>query len=459
MGARTKLMLWILWMGATLAMTAYFIDRLRGTDRRTFLPGATTHGHHQIEMDCNACHTPMMGVKEDACIRCHGTELKAFNDSHPKSKFTDPRNADRLSLIKADNCVTCHREHQPEITQAMGVTQPSDYCVHCHVQTLTDRPSHKDFTFNSCATAGCHNYHDNTALYESFLLKHAHGPDFGTNALRPARNLLAYLRSTKPKSIKPALSVAQADAPTTVKAEPKVLHDWESTAHAKAGVNCNDCHLVAPKDGEPKQWLDKPGHQACAVCHKDETSGFLAGFHGMRLAQGLSPMTPSMAQIPMKAAAAHRELSCASCHGSHDFDTRKAAVESCLSCHADAHSLAYQDSSHFRLWQDEIAGKAPTGSGVSCATCHLPREVHRDGDDVRVLVQHNQNANLRPNEKMIRSVCLDCHGLGFSLDALADAALVRTNFNGRSAAHIESIDLALKRQLENQKQPTRKTTP
>jgi formate-dependent nitrite reductase cytochrome c552 subunit len=184
---------------------------------------------------------------------------------------------------------------------------------------------------------------------------------------------------------------------------------------------------------------------ACADCHKDETTGFLAGKHGMRLAQKLTPMTPALARLPMKREAAHRELSCVSCHGAHTFDTRTAAVESCLSCHNDQHSLAYQKSKHFELWQSELKGAAPAGSGVSCATCHLPRESVGEADDVRVLAQHNQNLNLRPNEKMIRSVCLDCHGLAFSIDALADKALVQANFAGSPKRHIESIDMALKR--------------
>jgi hypothetical protein len=46
---------------------------------------------------------------------------------------------------------------------------------------------------------------------------------------------------------------------------------------------------------------------------------------------------------------------------------------------------------------------------------------------------------------------MNCHGLAFSLDALADVALVKTNFIGRPARHIESIDLALRRQMENQR--------
>jgi formate-dependent nitrite reductase cytochrome c552 subunit len=153
----------------------------------------------------------------------------------------------------------------------------------------------------------------------------------------------------------------------------------------------------------------------------------------------------------MKPEAAHRELGCTSCHVAHEFDTRQAAVESCLSCHNDPHSLSYKRSRHFQLWQKESKDDAAAGSGVSCATCHLPRERHGSGDDPRVVVQHNQNLNLRPNEKMIRSVCLDCHGLAFSLDALADAALVRTNFIGRPSRHVESIDMALRRQMENRK--------
>jgi hypothetical protein len=153
----------------------------------------------------------------------------------------------------------------------------------------------------------------------------------------------------------------------------------------------------------------------------------------------------------MQSNAAHRELSCTSCHGAHGFDTRRAAVDACLSCHNDAHSLAYVNSSHFKLWQAEVNGTARMNSGVSCATCHLPRETHGSGDSASVRVQHNQNANLRPNEKMIRSVCLECHGLAFSLDALADAALVKTNFIGRPANHVESLDLALRRQMEIQR--------
>lgn len=430
-----------------VSMSVYLTYRLRGPDRTIFLPGETSHGHYQIEMACNACHTPLMGVKEQACYDCHATDLKAGNDSHPKNKFTDPRNADRLKLVSADNCVTCHREHAPERTKSMGVTMPDDYCFHCHQQTLKDRPSHRDFAFNSCATAGCHNYHDNTALYEDFLVKHAVEPRFKEPASRPVRSLLAFLNETGRVAAKPALAALEHDAPASVNAAASVHDEWASTAHARAGVNCSSCHELAD-GGEAERWENKLDHTACISCHSDEVNGFLAGKHGMRLAQNLSPMQPGFARAPTRPESAHQTLTCASCHRSHTFDTRAAAVDSCLSCHNDAHSLAYRRSPHFELWQAETSGKAPAGSGVSCATCHLPRETHRADGLTRVLVQHNQNLNLRPNEKMIRSVCLDCHGLEFSIDALADPALIQTNFIGRPSRHIESIDLALRRQME-----------
>ena len=122
-----------------------------------------------------------------------------------------------------------------------------------------------------------------------------------------------------------------------------------------------------------------------------------------------------------------------------------ASVDACLACHADEHTLAYTESPHYELWQAEISGDAPPGSGVSCASCHLPRETRRIAGDDRIVVQHNQNANLRPNEKMIRDVCLTCHSLELSIDALADTDLIRHNFTGTLALHVPSIDMALSR--------------
>jgi len=165
----------------------------------------------------------------------------------------------------------------------------------------------------------------------------------------------------------------------------------------------------------------------------------------MRLAQGLLAMKPGIARSPMKTLAHDKSLSCTSCHDDHAFDTRQAAVESCIGCHDDNHSKSYKQSAHFRLWQDEVNGKGDKGSGVSCATCHLPRSTKKNDGQTDVHVEHNQSMNLRPNEKMVRDICMQCHGLGFSLDALADQALVKNNFNGKPKEHVKSLDMAEQR--------------
>ena len=446
-----KPFLWLSWTAITLTMAAYLTVKWNSGRQTLFLPGKTSHGHYQIELRCDACHTPWNGVKENACYNCHADELKLANDSHPKSKFSDPRNADRLSAIDASNCITCHREHVPEQTPAMGVTVPDDICYHCHQQTLRDRPSHKDFPFDSCSTAGCHNYHDNTALYEDFLRKHLNEPDVAEKPIVPQRALLSRLAELTTFKKRVALTGADHDAPA--KPDVEVLRQWARTAHAAAGVNCSDCHSQQnPETGE-KIWSDDLSYSGCSDCHAEETKGFLGGRHGMRLAQGLLPMQPAMARLPMKAASMHRDLDCASCHGAHEFDTRSAATDACLRCHNDEHSLAYQSSAHFKLWRSELADETPAGSGVSCATCHLPREERALEGATNVFVEHNQNANLRPNEKMIRQVCLRCHGLGFTLDALADSHLIKKNFRGRPKASVRSLRLVEERARELNKRP------
>lgn len=437
----------------SIIIAGFLTYSLVGKDKGIYLVGESTDGHHQIEMACEVCHTEPfsdINVLQKACVNCHGAELKAVDDSHPKSKFTDPRNAEMLSLLDARYCVTCHREHKSEITHSMGVTLVDDFCYPCHQDVADERPSHKDFAFSGCATSGCHNYHDNTALYEDFLLKHAKEPKTLRRARLPQRNFAKVLRLLESKPAK-RLRKQQQDAPAEVDVKPEIVAQWSHTAHARGGVNCSDCHATKPDKAGPAPWQDHPDHEVCANCHEQEVEGFLGGKHGMRVSANLSPMQPSMARLPMKPDAADIQHSCVACHQGHEFDTRKAAVDACLTCHDDEHSLAYERGPHAKLWQAELKGRARPGTGVSCASCHLPREIVRQEGIDRVLVQHNQNKNLEPNEKMIRSVCLSCHGLRFSIDALADDSLIRNNFIGQPKAHIKSIDMARLRMQQEKK--------
>ena len=483
MARRLNMRWWILWGVLSAALAGYFTLGLLWPEaarhaalqpaRAALLPGPSTHGHHQIELSCETCHTrPFAGAEamQKACMGCHGAALAQADDKHPASKFTDPRNAFRLDRINAVECVTCHAEHRPTITKAMGLTQPLDYCAHCHAAKDEMPPDHQGFAFDGCLASGCHNYHDNRALYEDFLLKHADKPALLDKRTVVGRELAAALQETLAYPLdrypfKP-LAAADADAPlpaSEAQAGSKRIHaDWLATRHAAAGVNCSGCHVVganlpegAAVPADAGAWVDRPATpQACAGCHAAEVKGFEDGLHGMRRKQGLSPMTPSQARLPMHDDAAHRELGCTSCHGAHRFDTASAAVDACVACHSDPHTLAYERSPHFALWQKERRGELPAGSGVSCATCHMPRERIATADGSRIGVQHNQSATLQPNEKMLRPVCMNCHGLNFSIDALADRALIDRNFAGPPARHVQSVDMALKKAAQERARRT-----
>ncbi|MEO1281939.1 MAG: cytochrome c3 family protein [Pseudomonadota bacterium] len=465
MGKSAKL--WLLWAVSALVFGGVIAAGMvyGGPGRPHLLIGKTTSGHHQIELSCETCHTEAFGGKEilqNACVGCHAAELKAANDSHPIKKFRDPRNASRLEKLDATQCVACHTEHKPEVTHAMGVTLPNDYCALCHQDVGENRPSHKNLSFETCASAGCHNFHDNRALYEDFLEKHAEAPD---HKLKAYLELVANPPEKEPSEAEPITVADKADAPSDKRGEHSVTSEWLASGHAKGGVNCSGCHAPEQETPEAIQaaWVDKPDHKVCATCHSQEVKTFTEGKHGMRLAEGvksqvagffgvfkdkpLSPMKPSLARLEMSPKVAEHEIGCATCHGAHDANTQPAKVESCQSCHTDEHSKAYTGSPHHKLFEAEQSGKGEKGTGVSCATCHLPRFLHLDEEtyDETLVVNHNQNFNLRPNEKMIRSVCMDCHGLGFSINALADPEAIKSNFSKRPSVHIESIDWVTKR--------------
>ncbi len=440
MRTKRNLLLFVAWLTVSIGLAGYFAYGLWGEAQisKRYLPDAGSHGHYQIEMACNSCHGEGFASQDEmqqVCMDCHGEELKLADDSHPIKKFKDPRNADRVAILDARYCITCHVEHVPERTRSMGVTIADDFCLLCHEKVGDDRPSHKNLTFDSCSSAGCHNYHDNRALYEDFLVKHANEPALLDVAQLPTRDYKKVYQLNG-KVMEAPLSASQNDAAPEAR-KPLLIAAWAGSTHAAAGVNCSDCHQ--------SPWQEMPTIAVCDECHQNEAKGFGEGHHGMRLAQALPAMTPQEARQPMRNTAKQRQLSCDSCHDVHQVDSRHAAVEACLECHDDTHSQRYKQSPHYQRWLQEQSGDGIANSGVSCASCHLPRvEVQRYGESF-IQVQHNQNNNLRPNEKMIREVCMHCHGLGFSIDALADAELINRNFKGSPSQHIESIDWAVSR--------------
>lgn len=436
--------LWLIWFGllVLISLVLTFILINENSNKRIFLIGKLTSGHSQFGLLCSQCHAKPFANKNDlqnACMGCHEKELKLADDSHPRSKFTDPRNAERVAKLDARYCVTCHVEHKPYSTYALGVTLPTDFCVICHYDIAEDRRSHKGLAFSTCQSAGCHNFHDNRALYEDFLVKHGNDKAMAISQVLPQRDFLQVYRQfvvqTKQSKFK-AIKKGQEDLPQKLHKSNLIPAQWHKTVHAKAGINCMRCHHSTQNK---QSWQVKPNYQVCQQCHKREYSSFLQGKHGIRLALHLSPLTPAMSGLKMHARAVHKQLNCNSCHKAHNRDTAYAAVEACLSCHASNHVNAYKKSPHFQLWLKQQSGLGKRNSGVSCASCHMPRMIMTIQGQTYVWVEHNQNSNLRPNEKMIRTVCLNCHGLRFSINSLASIRLINNNFNGRPQKKVKSI--------------------
>ncbi len=440
--------LWGCWLVVAAVLTGYFGQQLRpDQEKPDFLIGETSHGHYQIEMECSTCHETAFGGEEtlqQACVGCHAEELEIAQDSHPKSKFTDPRNADRLAQLDARYCVTCHQEHVEERTQLMAVSLPTDLCFHCHADIAEDRVSHSKLPFETCASSGCHNYHDNRALYEDFLVANSGGHWLNSDAAVPPSNLrelLLYLEKVPGERVRATAAAELQQHPEYLAIQSK----WSESSHATGNVDCASCHQT-----ESGTTIN-PGIESCSGCHDAQVDSFTSSKHGMRLAQDLSPMTPGLSRqnhslLSFRGDSLDKPLNCATCHDVHKPDIQLAAVESCLTCHNDEHSESYPDSPHGASWDRFLAGEIPQEAAVSCATCHLPREESNHFGRTFVLANHNQNDTLRPNEKMIRPVCMNCHNLEFSIDALADVELIRRNFNGEPAVHIESIDMSLFRQ-------------
>ncbi len=442
-----KKFVWIAWLTLSLALALYFTYTLFvSEDKSDFLIGEASHGHFQIEMACETCHSDAFGGKDalqDACVSCHAEELEEAHDSHPKEKFTDPREAYRIEILDARYCISCHTEHQAEQTRPMGVTLPDDYCYHCHQDVGKDRESHADLPFDSCASAGCHNFHDNRALYETFLVENANQSWISEIAKISQANSSDHIKEAKK-------TLENSDFSQRAAQHPDITQHWQASSHAQSGVDCGGCHI---SNTEKNTWIEKPGLSQCQTCHERQTEGFTQGKHGMRLStkltQPLKAITPKESALSFHNQANNIEHGCSTCHNAHTFNTQEAATDSCLTCHNDDHSLAFLNSPHGKLWQKEVSGKAEAGEGVSCATCHMPRMTYQENGKDIISVQHNQNWNLRPNEKMIRSVCMHCHSLAFSIDALADPSLIKNNFNGKPGIHIESIDWSLDRLEEN----------
>ena len=212
---------------------------------------------------------------------------------------------------------------------------------------------------------------------------------------------------------------------------------WKDSAHALADINCSSCH----QQDETHSFIAQPDHESCQSCHETQVDTFLFGKHGIRLLEGMSPLTPAMARLPMKSEAHDLQMNCNTCHNVHSVDTVQASVDSCLTCHNDTHSLNYENSRHAELFLADQGLPRPSSQAVSCATCHLPRQELGSGSAARVMVNHNNTFTLLPRDRMVVEVCMNCHGVEYSYNSIFDDDLVEANFDKPPNLSLETFDL------------------
>ncbi|MGK7906787.1 MAG: cytochrome c3 family protein [Synechococcus sp.] len=196
---------------------------------------------------------------------------------------------------------------------------------------------------------------------------------------------------------------------------------WTGSTHSLQNVNCSSCHQVEDSGA----FVTAPNRESCQQCHEFSTQTFLLGKHGIRMLEGQSALTPEMALLPMKPASHGLEMNCNVCHDVHAQNVRTAAVDACLTCHSDRHSLNYVNSKHAGLLVGNEDLPRPGGAEVTCATCHLPRQAVNGA----VMVNHNNTYTLKPRDRMVADVCMNCHGMEFAYNAIFDDELVTGNFD------------------------------
>ncbi|MCM1982602.1 hypothetical protein [Lyngbya confervoides] len=228
-----------------------------------------------------------------------------------------------------------------------------------------------------------------------------------------------------------------------------VTQQWKESAHALNQVNCSSCHQTQTDHS----FVAQPGYESCQSCHEQAVDTFLLGKHGIRLLEGQRPLTPAMARLPMKSVALDTPMNCNSCHDVHSVQTTVAAVDSCLSCHDDRHSLNYQNSKHAELFAQDRLRSRPTQASVSCATCHLPRHEQQQGTAPVTLVNHNNTYTLLPRDRMVKEVCMNCHGVEYSYNSIFDDALVEANFDQPPTASMPTFELVRKLEQRRTQSP------
>ncbi len=171
---------------------------------------------------------------------------------------------------------------------------------------------------------------------------------------------------------------------------------WHASAHANAGVSCNDCHKTHAA-GRPEA--------QCASCHAAENAAF---------------------RLPSRHPLQEGRMTCVSCHDPHaaseaQLKTKQRANDTCYRCHQDKegpfvfeHDPVQEDCRLCHAPHGSVANKLLVASEpMLCAQCH---ELHfhggytaADGEiEIGGIHRESSNGALGLN-RAFNTKCTQCH--------------------------------------------------
>ncbi len=187
---------------------------------------------------------------------------------------------------------------------------------------------------------------------------------------------------------------------------PRIVQDWEHSAHSEAGVNCVSCHGDSHDSPKNPELAKLATPETCRECHPERVEQFEAGKHAlawdsfqamptthwqpMTLRTGLQGCA-GCHKIGMKSEEEIRKLreqgadygagACDSCHTRHLFSKKEAqSPQACRTCHMGMDHPQwemYESSKHGVRHQLKTSGALPEDAAApTCQTCHMNEGDH-----------------------------------------------------------------------------------
>ena len=134
MNRTVKIIIWI--NLAVIAVLAFAYPHLM------IRPGNLIPDHAELEQDCFACHTPMLGAQSHKCVDCHKVKdigiLTTKGKLVTKSAIKTPVPFHQKLIVQ--ECIACHSDHtgvipfrmQQTFSHALLEPATRDQCVSCH---------------------------------------------------------------------------------------------------------------------------------------------------------------------------------------------------------------------------------------------------------------------------------------------------------------------------------------